>query len=59
MKIQIIQTNEISVPDESNEYASMQQLESKYYQQCANNPDKMTKEIRIIHEHKNGGIHVF
>jgi len=44
--------NEITVPSGANEYASIQQLQDKYYEQCANHPDKITKEIKIIHEQK-------
>jgi len=53
MIIQIIQINELTVPDSHNEQQSLIDLQTKYYDQCASNPDKVTKEIKIIHsEHK-------
>lgn len=49
MVIQVIQTNELTVPDAYNEYDSLNKLKEKYYEQCTNNPDKVSKEIRVIH----------
>ncbi len=49
MIIQIIQTNELKVRSSYDEYTTLKDVEEKYYAQCADNPDKVTKEIRIIH----------
>lgn len=48
MKIQIIQTNELEVFDSQNEHQAIEHLKNKYYEECSNNPDTVTKEIRII-----------